>query len=401
MKTLLNTLLILLALTVAVSAQIAPVNEPQVCYNCHSEMEALTNEKHVHAAFAGGACSDCHNPHASSHMGLLSSTAGELCISCHEDIAEDARLSAGHQPAGAGDCLTCHKPHASAHSELLTAETRALCGQCHSTTMQAWQTAEKMHAPVAGGACANCHDAHGTAHDGMINDDIPGLCVDCHDMDAEFTAAHSGWDLSGADCNTCHDPHAGSEVGMLMSNQHAPFEAGDCSGCHEGQSFAVSGSVREVCTACHTGVEKSMDMAFTHNLMDEESCMHCHNPHAAQSSGLLAAEQKVLCMRCHFVENIDKPREAYITHDGMDCSNCHTPHGSDDPMYLMADGIELCETCHPNAHVGSHPVGEDVINKDTGTPVTCLSCHTMHGADFPDYLPLDPKMDLCIQCHRR
>ena len=144
-----------------------------------------------------------------------------------------------------------------------------------------------------------------------------------------------------------------------------------------------------------------MTMEFTHNLTDEKSCINCHNPHASQGSGLLAAEQKVLCMRCHFVEDLEKPRDEYITHDGLDCSNCHTPHGSENEMYLATDRIKMCESCHADAHVGSHPVGEDVIDQRTGKSLDCLSCHQLHGADFPDYLPLNPKMDLCIQCHRR
>ena len=199
MKTITHILGLILLISATAVAQLAPVNEPQVCFNCHADMETMTKEKHVHTAFEGGACSDCHNPHASSHMGLLSSTPGELCVSCHEDISAAAAGAHGHAPAAAGDCMSCHDPHASSHGDQLTKEMKALCLECHATTMQKWETAEKTHAPVAGGACMNCHDAHGTEHDGMVDRGVPGLCIDCHTMDAGFRAAHSGWDMTNAD----------------------------------------------------------------------------------------------------------------------------------------------------------------------------------------------------------
>ena len=37
----------------------------------------------------------------------------------------------------------------------------------------------------------------------------------------------------------------------------------------------------------------------------------------------------------------------------------------------------------------------------TKEPVTWLSCHKLHGADFEPCLPLNPEMDLCVQCHKR
>ena len=61
----------------------------------------------------------------------------------------------------------------------------------------------------------------------------------------------------------------------------------------------------------------------------------------------------------------------------------------------------LCGECHEEAHNVTHPVGPDVIDPRTEAAVTCLSCHQMHGARFAQYLPLNPDMELCIQCHNR
>ena len=96
-----------------------------------------------------------------------------------------------------------------------------------------------------------------------------------------------------------------------------------------------------------------------------------------------------------------RTRADYVTHDGLDCTECHTPHGSDNDRYLRTLDVDLCARCHERAHVTSHPVGENAIDERTGTPMTCLSCHQLHGAPHEFYLPLDPTMDLCIQCHQR
>ena len=106
-------------------------------------------------------------------------------------------------------------------------------------------------------------------------------------------------------------------------------------------------------------------------------------------------------MRCHFEGTAEKPKAMYATHDGMDCTECHVPHGSPETAFLTADAVAACADCHVAAHRSSHPVGPDVIDERTGEPVTCLSCHQLHGADFPQYLPLDPNMDLCVTCHKK
>jgi predicted CXXCH cytochrome family protein len=112
-------------------------------------------------------------------------------------------------------------------------------------------------------------------------------------------------------------------------------------------------------------------------------------------------DQPVLCMSCHFNEEGRKAKENYLTHDGIDCSNCHSPHGADNAKYLITQSVELCTGCHEGPHSASHPVGPSVIDARTGVSVTCLSCHTLHGSDYPRYLSLDPEMALCIQCHRK
>ena len=75
--------LLLLSLTAIGWAQVVKVNEPEVCFNCHSDLNTSLEKKYVHTAFKTGKCSSCHNPHASRHAKLLADDAGVLCLSCH------------------------------------------------------------------------------------------------------------------------------------------------------------------------------------------------------------------------------------------------------------------------------------------------------------------------------
>jgi len=387
----------------AVVAQPAPVDEPGVCFTCHPDVEAQQRGPHVHEAFAGGKCSDCHNPHASSHAALLGEEVGILCAECHADVAEAAGHSFGHSPARRGECLACHDPHAASHAGLLASSQEQLCAECHLSVQQ-WQARAVVHAPVAESECGTCHDPHGSGRDGLLTADVPGLCFDCHSNDGAFGRAHEGRDIGDADCTACHDPHAADRQGLVHANQHAPFAGGNCATCHAetGGSFAFTGDVQELCLRCHLGVAEFEQARHHHNLDDPRSCLLCHEPHAAAGSRLLAAEQTTLCLRCHFDEAVDpEQRRHVLTHEGMTCTECHLPHGADNTSYLKTRQVELCVGCHDRAHQASHPVGPEVIDARTGESVTCLSCHKLHGAPFEDYLPLDPTMDLCIQCHKR
>lgn len=382
------------------------VNEPAVCLECHADIQNAFKEKHVHTALKAGKCSACHNPHAAKHAALLDDAVGALCLGCHEDVARETHLAAGHDPAVTGNCLACHTPHASANANQLIQPVGELCGSCH-TEVAAWRARASVHPPVKDNDCLVCHNPHGSDNDGLLADKVPALCFSCHDNDAPFQQAHQGFPVAEANCLACHDPHSSTLPKLVMPNQHAPFKSKNCSACHETKSgktgLALVADIKSVCTRCHSAIRVESDKTHSHNLNDERACMNCHNAHASAGEYLLSGPQQTMCLGCHFKdgEYADKPRASVLTHDGMDCTNCHTPHGSDNARYLMSTTVDLCLGCHEGAHTGSHPVGPDVIDPRTKEPVTCISCHKLHGADFEPYLPLNPKMDLCIQCHKR
>ena len=388
----------------AVYGQDVTVREPDVCLQCHGEFADLAKKPHVHAVFGQGKCSSCHNPHASRHAALLNEDRRELCLECHRDVFDSAGGMTMHGPAGDGDCLACHEPHASDNAHLLIQPMEKLCISCHPAATS-WLSRAYVHDPVRTGKCLSCHGPHAGVGEGLLKSAMPSVCFSCHQQDSRFRQAHAGYQLAGANCITCHDPHASSMASLVMPNQHAPFKGKNCQACHaEGDSgFALRDDVKTVCVRCHGAYGKMAEQPRAHNLNDPRSCLNCHNPHASSETALLAGPQTVVCLKCHFKEDkyAGKTTDQILTHDKMDCTNCHEPHGSPAANYFVTDEVSLCSQCHEKAHRTSHPIGPDVIDPRTGKPVTCLSCHQLHGPNFEPYLPLNPEMDLCIQCHRR
>lgn len=392
----------------AQSGSLVTVDEPGICIKCHENTAMDMRATHVHTALNDGKCSDCHNPHASKHAMLLTDTVGDLCLSCHEVVRDKSVMQAAHIPVAEGACMDCHDPHSSTNPNQLTSEMISLCSTCHNQVLS-WGKKAVVHDMVADGDCVTCHDPHGSGVDGLLSTDVPALCLNCHEPDEQFSVSHESPEIQHADCRTCHDPHATETKGLLRSNQHAPFADGNCDVCHEQSSgakaFAIKNTPERLCKMCHRDVGKT-EMAtattYRHSETRESYCVDCHNPHTSDVEHILIAGQSVLCMRCHFnTANHSKKSSEYLTHEGQDCSTCHNLHDADNETLLISQGSDLCAGCHQRAHSVSHPLGEDVIDPRDNKPMTCLDCHQMHGADFDLYLPLDPKMALCIQCHKR
>lgn len=406
MKKILNILVLLCGTSSLLFAQTVKVNEPEVCYMCHEDVKDEHAKKSQHTAFSGGKCSDCHNPHASRHATLLNDKVDKLCLSCHEDLKGLDELAAKHQPVVNGECLSCHDPHASDLGNQLVQSQGALCQSCHPAVSE-WLKQTQVHSPVAGKDCMKCHDPHGSANAGILAKGVPQLCFGCHPQNAQFTTVHKGYNLANADCSTCHDPHASSNRGLLMANQHAPFEGGECSACHaagaqSGGSFAIAGGIVNTCLTCHEDQKADKKADYHVHLEGENSCTNCHNPHASNVGSLLSSSQQTMCTKCHFTDVPAKDKAKFMTHGDQDCTICHSPHGADNDRYLVnSDVMVLCRTCHSSTHKGSHPMGEDVIDKRTNATLDCLSCHKMHGSGQEFYLAFNPDMDLCIQCHKR
>jgi len=215
---------------------------------------------------------------------------------------------------------------------------------------------------------------------------------------------------------------AGEKVGW----SHAPFEAGDCSICHQKNDPKNPGplvkSGNELCYTCHEEFVDIMTRKFKH-VPATQNCTNCHNPHNSRERKLLVAEQTALCFRCH--EDVKGMAEkSKVKHaalgTGAKCANCHNPHGANVEHLLVLLPFDLCVSCHSQDGV-SDGRGATLTNfkkwldenKVWHAPVEakdCSACHKTHGSDnfrllvseYPAkfYAPYDPKnYGLCFGCH--
>lgn len=386
-------------------------NQTAACLACHTDFEEKLQKPVVHAAVEAGECWGCHDPHVSSHSGLLTGDVREICAACHGNVVPEHPTST-HQPVADGECRQCHDPHASDHPGLLVEEGDALCFTCHAAIEQTVTTARFGHAAVRQG-CATCHDPHGSDQSvQLLNAEGPALCVTCHAPDQPaFATRHQGYPVGQASCTSCHDPHGSDQPALLRNTVHAPMQMGTCARCHEGPDSAVPFGTKatgfELCRACHDDtVNATMAKRRLHwPVADETGCVNCHDPHASNQASLLKADPPDLCSGCHTdtLTRIGAVATSHAPVDGGMCVACHSPHGSDgvyliDPPTVM----ELCSQCHDYETHSAHPLGEEAVDpRNRNLRVDCLSCHRGHGTDFRQMLLAGTDVELCTRCHSR
>ncbi len=88
---------------------------PQLCLQCHEDMDYSTSRLSVHGPIAAGECLMCHGPHKSRHKHILIKPVPEVCFQCHNKT--QIELIEGHSQSK--DCLTCHYGHSSPEKFLL------------------------------------------------------------------------------------------------------------------------------------------------------------------------------------------------------------------------------------------------------------------------------------------
>jgi predicted CXXCH cytochrome family protein len=269
-----------------------------LCRDCHAD--SIGNGQHVHGPVAMGACSVCHEPHASNHEGLLVAPAAEMCTNCH--AATETQISSQrvvHAPAR-DNCQTCHDPHASDFPMMLRDEPQRLCLSCHETVRHTVETANTQHAAVTTDRqCMNCHDPHASDHPRVLLTDMKSLCLECHDrvLDTDDGGTISdikavidgGTNLHGpvaqSNCAGCHQIHGGDHFRMLVREYpaefYAPFEEESyalCFSCHEKQLVLDART-----TALTDFRNGDQNLHFLHVNRDKKgrTCRACHETHAS------------------------------------------------------------------------------------------------------------------------
>jgi predicted CXXCH cytochrome family protein len=96
--------------------------DTNLCLNCHQKV--MTEYPAMHGPVIGKACLWCHEPHESTSVSLLKTTAASLCLQCHERELLTTRVE-GHQQE-TGSCLDCHKGHGGHAIPFLRADALAL-----------------------------------------------------------------------------------------------------------------------------------------------------------------------------------------------------------------------------------------------------------------------------------
>lgn len=310
---------------------------PALCINCH---EAFEGKRFVHPPVKEGACTTCHEPHASDEPKLLTLSQKELCGACHGDHLEFKLL---HGPVSAGECTVCHTPHQSDNKALLLKKDEQLCAACH---LDAADFLKKKHVhPALEGGCTSCHNPHGSAHPRLLAEEGSPLCFTCHEEIADkvqkAAVAHPPV-KSEKGCLSCHSPHSSENAKLLLKPE------------------------KETCLGCHKALIPKSAVVL-HGPIKDGSCTACHEPHGSANARLLKvgfpAEWYVpytdqafgLCFGCHKRELLQFPETSYATtfragernlhylhvnnkQKGRSCVLCHEVHGSANPR-LVADSV--------------------------------------------------------------
>jgi len=117
------------------------------CLGCHKEMKSkIENSAYLHGPVGAGFCTICHSPHKSTDQTHLRRPVNELCNQCH--VADDqgftfhSKSYIKFHPVGEVnvkkldkelDCADCHNPHYSENLMMLTVAENEdeLCAKCH------------------------------------------------------------------------------------------------------------------------------------------------------------------------------------------------------------------------------------------------------------------------------
>jgi DmsE family decaheme c-type cytochrome len=202
--------------------------------------------------------------------------------------------------------------------------------------------------------------------------------------------AKKGDPLADSVCASCH----GDQVKAFLSNPH-------------NRGLAAKGwRADAICEACHTGAPKHAeaggDKALVKSLKDvtgAESCLTCHdrigNYPCANCSpvGSQASQGRLIDTASHTTG-------AHAPQPAVNCLSCHSIHAADfkTAKLLVKPQVELCGSCHPVVAAAfrnkpyAHHVGRGGID--------CTSCHEPHGRQGKNGLKLTRAGELpCLSCH--
>lgn len=164
-----------------------------LCYRCHQKFEAkIKGYEYQHGPIGMGACTMCHNPHASNFPRLLQNQESTLCVNCHE-MQEVLQQPVIHQVIKDKGCTVCHSPHGSGYPLQLPKTGNDLCYVCHQAiAKQANNHPVQGHPVLIKGmnkrqrdrlSCISCHSPHASEFPKLLpEEEVVLLCTRCHAM---------------------------------------------------------------------------------------------------------------------------------------------------------------------------------------------------------------------------
>jgi predicted CXXCH cytochrome family protein len=303
---------------------------PQLCEQCHPPFGSM---KGVHPPVKDGACTTCHDPHASNEPKLLPQPMKELCLMCHPDIL---KYKNQHGPAATGDCTACHAPHEAKGKSLLLKEGEQLCFLCH-VDMQGELKKKVIHPAIQQG-CTSCHNPHSSPARKLLAEEGEKLCFQCHPQIGEklqkAKTVHKPV-KSERSCASCHAPHASDGEKLLPK------------------------SGRDLCLDCHRSVILK-DQTVLHGPIAKGACTPCHDPHGSAYPRLLTNAY---------------PEDFYVSYSDAEFALCFTCHNRDmlrNPTTTYATGFRDGDRNLHFLHVNKREKGR-----------SCKSCHLVHASALP------------------
>lgn len=217
--------------------KIRPETRTDLCLRCHEDNSpTMAWHSSIHSQY-GVACADCHNPHPNLHVqgvvniqhtnvrrperSPMAVDEPYVCYQCHSDIyAMNAMPS--HHPIKEGKmtCTGCHDPHGQTEGNLREPTVNMVCYRCHAEKQGPFAYE---HPPVTED-CTICHEPHGTVTNNLLRQPATFLCLRCHTGHRKGPNFHDGTLMGDVgmspslqmafytNCTQCHQQIHGSDV---------------------------------------------------------------------------------------------------------------------------------------------------------------------------------------------
>jgi len=217
------------------------------------------------------------------------------------------------------------------------------------------------------------------------------VCRLCHpDRYTSYTASIHGKKLVPGNpaardgCESCHGPGAA----------HVEHQGGKGVGIFAfGKRPSDAREKSGHCLRCHEEFRTLASWDMGRHRREDISCDNCHSIHSGGPGNLKNAPPD-LCWSCHRVVRAEGNKQSHhpVKERRISCVDCHSQHGAFGPKMIKADAVnELCYTCHADKrgpHFQEHPPVEE----------NCRNCHTPHGSSHSKLLVRKPPQ-LCQSCH--